>query len=352
MTALLLSFPVRADELADAFGTERAAENLPTDAAEALEGLAVTDADLNDGLARVWDFVRGRMGAALSEALRPAAAVLAVTVLCALGEPLAQGNGRFDYIGLGGSLAVAAAAVTDVQSVASMGWETVDTLCDYSRALLPALTAVAVGAGAITSAGAKYAAAALFTDLLLTAARDIILPLICAYTAVVIAKAALGTGQLSGAAKLLHWGTTKLMKWLVMAFTAYLSLMGLLASGADAAATKAAKAALSTALPVVGRTLADASETLVAGTALLRNAVGAFGLLAVLSAAALPVLRLGLRYLIFKAAAAIAEVISGGRLGGLVDGIGTAYGMLLGLVGAAAVFEYLAIISLMHSVMA
>ena len=286
----------------------------------------------------------------MAEALRPAAAVLAVTLLCSLAEPLAQGGGRFDYIGLGGSLAIAAAAVTDVQSVAALGIDTVDTLCDYSRALLPTLAATAVGAGAVSSAGVKYAAAALLTDVLLNLARDLVVPLICAYTALVIVQAALGTGQLAGAVKLLQWGTGKLMKYLVAAFTAYLALSGLTASGADAAAAKAAKAALSTALPVVGRTLADASETLVAGAALLRNCVGVFGLLAVLAAAALPVLRIGLRYLVYKAAAALAGVAAGGRLGALVDGIGTAYGLFLGLVGAAVVFEYAAIIALMRSV--
>ncbi|MBR1497852.1 MAG: stage III sporulation protein AE [Oscillospiraceae bacterium] len=315
-----------------------------------MDGLSVTEAAPEEGLRRVWDYVSAHAAEALAEALRPAAAVLAVALLCSLAGPMAQGSGNFDYINLGGTLAIAAAAITDVQSVAALGADTVDRLCDYSRVLLPTLTAAAVGAGAVTSAGVKYAAAALFTDLLLTFSRDLILPLICAYVALVTARAALGTGQLTGAVKLLQWGTAKLMKYMVLAFTGYLGMSGLLSAGADAAAAKAAKAALSTALPVVGRTLADASEALVAGAGLLRNAVGAFGLVAVLAAAALPILRIGLRYLLYKAAAAVAGVAAGGRLSALVDGIGTAYGLILGLVGAAVIFEYVSIIALMRSV--
>ena len=332
--------------------TEAAGRDLPAGATEALEGVDVESADLDGGLERIGAFVRENFGRTLKEALVPLGAVLAVTVLCAVAEQfnVSAKDAGFDFVAFGGCLAIAAATVTDLRSAVALGGETVRALGEYSHALLPTLTTAAVLAGATVSAGAKYAAAALLSDVLLTAAESLVLPLICAYVATVAAGAALGTDQLSSAAKLLQWLTKTLMRALVVAFTGYLALTGVLRGAADAAAVKAAKSALSAALPVVGRTIADAADSLVAGAGLARNAVGLFGMLAVLAAVALPVLRLGMRVLLYKAVAAVAAAVSGGRLAKMLEGIGNACSMLLGLVGAAAAFEFLAIISLLQTV--
>lgn len=337
---------------AEELDVEDAGRALPEGAAEALEGLAVGDAELDGGLERIGAFIRERFGGALKEALVPLGAVLAVTVLCAAAQQLdfrAKDLG-FDFVAFGGCLAIAAATVTDLRSAVALGEETVRALGEYSHALLPTLTTAAVMAGATVSAGAKYAAAALLSDVLLTAAESLILPLICAYAATVAAEAALGTDQLASAAKLLQWLIKTLMKALVIAFTGYLTLTGVLKGTADAAVVKAAKSALSAALPVVGRTISDAADSLVAGAGLARNAIGSFGMLAVLAAVALPVLRLGLRVALYKAVAAVAGVVCGGRLAKLLEGVGNACSMLLGLVGAAAAFEFLAVVSLLQTV--
>lgn len=345
----ILAVPCLAVEGLDA---EAAGRDLPAGAAEVLEGVAVEDAELDGGLERIGAFVREHFGGALKEALVPLGAVLAITVLCAVAEQLdfSAKDAGFDFVSFGGCLAIAAATVTDLRSAVALGGETVRALGEYSHALLPTLTTAAVMAGATVSAGAKYAAAALLSDVLLTTAESLILPLICAYVATVAAGAALGTDQLASAAKLLQWLTKTLMKALAAAFTGYLALTGILKGAVDAAAVKAAKSALSAALPVVGRTISDAAESLVAGAGIARNAVGSFGMLAVIAAVALPVLRLGLRVLLYKAVAAVAAAASGGRLKKLLEGIGNACSMLLGLVGAAAAFEFLAILSLLQTV--
>ena len=350
---LLLALPCLAEgeNYSDALGADRAAEGLPPDAAEALGEMPVSGADLDGGLEKIWAFLRWHFHTELSAALRPAAAVAEVAVCCSLGDPLAlREAGRFDYVSFGGCVAAACASVADVRGVVAMGAETLQNLSDYSKVLLPTLTTAAVSAGAVTSAGAKYAAAALFSDVLLTLAQDLVFPLICAYVAAVSVGAALGTGQLSGAARLLHWMTKTFLKALTAVFTGYLALTGVFAGGTDKAAVKAAKAALATVLPVVGAALSDASESLVAGAGLVRNAIGAFGLLAVLAAVSLPVLRLALRYFLFKAVSAVAGAVAGARLGSLVEAVSGAYGLVLGLVGTAAAVQFLSIVSLLLTV--
>ena len=96
--------------------------------------------------------------------------------------------------------------------------------------------------------------------------------------------------------------------------------------------------------------VAGASDTLAAGAGLIRNTVGVFGLGAVLALCAAPFVAIGLRYLLFKAAAAVVGPVAGEKIGSLVEGIGSVYGMLLGLVGTGAVFMFISIISLIRTV--
>ena len=333
----------------EAFGTDAVEQALPEEAREALDGLTATDADLDSGLEKLWAYAREKLNGILKDVLRPAAGVMAVVALCAAADGAAEKRKGFDYVNLCGCLAISAVSVGDVHSLLTLGKETMLSLSDFSKVLLPVLSAASAASGAVTSAPAKYAATMLFLDVLINAANALVFPLVCAYLTAVLADAALD-GGLAGPVKLLRWACRFTLGALVTAFTAYLSLTGVVASSADALTTKAAKTALSAALPVVGGIVSDAAGSLVAGAGMIRSAIGVFGLLAVLAVCLVPFLTLGIRYLVFKAAGALAGVVSGGRLARLIDGIGGACGMILSLVGVEAVFLFISILSLIKAV--
>ena len=346
---LLLCVPCRASELDTELGAAAAEEALPESARDVFGDLTVDSSDPETALGRLAAYLREQLKSAVGEVLRPLAAVTAVTVLCAAARPLLGGSG-FDYTGLCGALAVCAAAAGDLSSVLALGSRTLNELSDFSRALLPTLTAAAAAAGAPGSAAAKYAAGAMFSELMVTAANTLLFPLVCAFVGASAASCAFGGGTLDGAARLTGWAAKTALKALAAAFGIYLGMSGVVTAGADAAAVKAARAALSAALPVVGRTVADASDALVAGAGLLKAQLGVFGMLAALGILALPVLRLGLRCLLFRGAAAVLSAAAGDRIGKLLEAIASAYGLVLGLVGTAAVMLFLSVISLVRTV--
>ena len=134
------------------------------------------------------------------------------------------------------------------------------------------------------------------------------------------------------------------------AFTAWLGITGAVSGAADAVTSRAAKTAISAALPVVGGVISDAASTVVAGAGLLKSAVGAFGLIAAASVCLVPFLTLGLRYLCYKAAAALAAAFADRRVSGLINELGGVFGMVLGVVGAAALMLFISIISVTKAV--
>lgn len=347
---ILLAVPVRAEELSDALGLPDVAAAAPAGAAEVIGAPDVTDAEFGSGLGKLLSFAREKTPEALRETLQPLAAIVAIALLCAAAEGFADGRAGTDAVAFAGCLAVAVIGVEDVRSVLRLGSDTLHTLRDFSRVLLPTLTTAAAAGGQAHAAGATWAAAAMFSDLLISAAETVILPLLCGLAAAAAAAAVLGERRLEGAVQLLQWGARTLLRALALCFTAYLGITHTLGAQADAAAAKTVKAVLTTTLPVVGKLLSDASEALVAGAGLLRSAIGVYGMLITLAAVCFPVLRLAMRWLLFRAAAAVCAGIAGERQSRLIGRLSTIYGLLLGLVGIAAAAEFLSIISLIRTV--
>lgn len=346
---LLLQVGARCADLSEALGVSELENAVPQSAREALGTLDSED-DVQSGLERLFGFAVDKLSEVMEEALRPALATLAVALLCACCTGLNTKSSGLDYVGFGGCLAVSGICFSDIGSVMVVGKKAMDDMLAFSHAMLPTLCISASAAGAAGSSAAKYAAAVMFLDILMSAAANLIFPLISAYAAVMAASACLGSEQLKGAAGMIKSVVRLVLVLLVSAFTIYLSLTSLVASSADVMATKAAKTAISTFVPVVGGIISDAAGSVVAGAGIVRASVGVFGLVAVLAVCLLPFLRLGARYLLFKLSGTLALSCTSDRLSRLIEGAADVYGLILASVGAEAVFLYISVISMAKAV--
>lgn len=294
----------------------------------------------------LWNALRQEFGGAA----RSAAILLVLVILCSLASSFYPDGKAPGYVTLGGVLAIASATVADAGSFLQAGRETLTELQNFSALLLPCLASAAAAGGAVVSAGTKYAAAMLCMNVLLTVCVQAIAPLIEVYLACVIGKAAFESNALSAMANLIKWLCNTCLTFLVVVFTAYLSISGLISATGDMVQTRFAKAAISTALPVVGKMVSDAASTVVAGMGLVRNSIGVFGMIAVVCLCLTPFVSMGIRYLLFKAAAAAATIFPDQRFSGLIDGIGSAFGMMMAMTGTGACMVFLSIISLIQAV--
>ena len=298
---------------------------------------ADTDKSLGALAAELKDSISENMGSALKKAI----AIIAVAMICSMLNVFSEDTPY--YVSLGGCAAIAIISIADVNSFINSSADALNTISVFSKTLLPALCAAGAACGTLGSATAKYAASVLFMDAFVTTAQYVIMPLIYAYLAVHIAAVSMYNKSLASVSKLIKWLCTCLMTLIALAFTVYIGLSSVIASGGDAVASKFTKTAISTALPVVGSIISDAASTVVAGAEALRNSVGVFGMLAVLAICVVPFAVMGINYLAYKAAAAMIQVFRADKLSSLADGIGNAIGMLLGLIGCCAVILFISI---------
>ena len=343
--AVLLARPAQAAE-SDVLvrqGEALELDKLTEAAGEYAPGDAGAQVDLNEGLQSILDTGSAALWGVVRKAVRSGILLLTVVLLCALGDGAYSGTGfgtSLEIVPIVGALAITAVAVTDVSSLIGMGRQALDSMDSFSKVLLPTLAA-ATAAGAV----ARQVATVFFADVLLTLIDRLLLPLVYAYIAACVAHAAVGNEGLKRVAGLLKWGVTSALTTIMLAFVGYLTVSGVIAGSADAVAIKAAKFAVSGMVPVVGGILSDAAETVLAGAGLLKNSVGVFGMLAVLSMCVIPFLQLGVHYLAYKLTAALSATVAEGRVAGLIDNIGGAFGLVLGMTGACALLLLVSMIS-------
>ena len=154
--------------------------------------------------------------------------------------------------------------------------------------------------------------------------------------------------QLRAVAKGINKVTVWLLSGILVVYTSYLMLAGTAAGTADSMSARLTRAAMGT-VPVVGRIIADAAETVLTGAAAVKNAVGIAGLLAVLAICLAPFIRLAVQYLLYKLVSLLAGMVGPPSLVELIDALGGAFGLVLGMAAACGV---MVIVSLMGSVMA
>ena len=328
----------RQEELVDVDGLRRAAEDSG--------GSAEYGASLDDGLESLLDTGTKELRGAVRRAARSGALLLVILMFCAVAESMGElGKGSVKAASLTGTLAVTAVAVADVNSLLGLGRGAIENMTSFANVLLPTVAAITAATGAVTGAAARQLAAALFSDLLANLIGGLLVPLLYGYIAASVAQAALGREELKRMADLLKWAVTTLITIVTISFVSYLTASGVVAGTADAAAVKAAKFAISGAVPVVGGILSDAAETVLASAGVLRGTVGVFGMVTVLGLCLVPLLRLAVHYLAYKLVAALASALGSGSSCTLVDRLSSAFGLVLGMTGASCLLLLITLVS-------
>ncbi len=321
---LLTSVPVRAMDYTAPTVPESGRELMPAQTESFGQGL--------------WEILQDAsrvLTPALAQGAKVCVALVAIVMLCSVLQ-LLPGNSPA-VVELAATLAVALVLLQQSLSMIRLGADTVTQLSEYGRLLWPVLTAAMAAQGGVTTATALYAATAAFDTLLGSLIAHVLIPMVYMYLVLATAGCATGVDRLKKLRDFMKWLATWLLKTLLYIFTGYIGITGVVSGSTDAAALKAAKLAMSGMVPVVGGILSDASEAVLVGAGVMKNAAGIYGLLAVAAVWVTPFVRIGVQYLMLKLTAALCAGFEGKRPGELIESFSGAMGLLLGMTGTMCV---------------
>lgn len=279
---------------------------------------------------------------AITELARVAAVVLLLAA--ARGFSSAVGGTADPILDMAGALTCAGILLTDFTSVLSICRAAFEQISIFSATLQPVLaTALAMGGSATTATTLQVATMFVF-DVVIRLVTTALVPATCAYLAITVMDAATGNAMLGGLANGIKNLTSTVLKLILTLFTAYLAIAGSVSGGIDRMTLKTTQFAVSGVIPVVGGIISDATETMLTGAVMLKNTIGIFGMLCIIALCLSPFLRAGIGYLCYRAGAAVLSPLCSKSLSGLLEGIGTGFGLLLGMLSTCSLLLFLELV--------
>lgn len=97
---------------------------------------------------------------------------------------------------------------------------------------------------------------------------------------------------------------------------------------------KTTKAVVSSAIPVVGKILGDAVDTVLGSGIVLKNAVGLVGVLIIVGICIMPIIKLSILTIVYKLLSTVSQPIADTKIVSLLDQIGDIFKILLAILSS------------------
>lgn len=313
---------------------------------EAVKYMPPETENFGEGLLYVIKRAIGELNPSIKEAAILCVSLVAVIMLITILRTFSTNTNQIAQ--LTGTVAIGLILLGPSGALIHLGIDTIRKISDYEKLFLPVMTAALAAQGGITSSAALYAGTAFFNAVLSGIIVKLFSPLIYFYLVMCIANNAIKDEKLGNIAKFIKWIMTWFLKILMYIFTGYISITGIVSGAADASAVKAAKIAISGAVPVVGSIMSDASEAILVSAGVMKNAAGIFGLLTVLALWIGPFLNIAVQYLLLKAAAAICSTFGEKESVSLIQDFSGAMGLLLAATGVMCLLVIISTVCFMR----
>lgn len=289
-----------------------------------------------------------KINPSISDASRICVSIIIVMILLSVLQDFKGITGT--TVKLAGAICVCLILLLPSNAFLELGIETIETTGEYGKLLIPVMTAALAAEGGGVTATALYTATMVFNTILTTGITKVIIPLLYGYIVLCIATAVLGETHLGNLKSFFKWLITWILKATIYLFTGYVGITGVISGTTDAAALKATKMALSGVVPVVGSMISDASETILVGAGVVKNGVGVYGLLAVISILISPFVKIGVQYLFLKLTAGACGVFGCKNAVGLVKDFCGVLGFVLAAIGTMSLLMLVSIVCYLKGV--
>ena len=214
--------------------------------------------------------------------------------------------------------------------------DTTTNLVAFMQMLIPLLITLMMYTGSITTSSMSEPIILFMINFLGNIIQSIIIPLVLVFTSLVIISKISDKVQIDKLSKFLKSGIVGFLGIILTIFVGVVSLEGSLTSSVDGITAKTAKSIVSSAVPVVGKVLGDAVDSVLGCGIILKNAVGIVGVIIVIGICIMPIIKLSVLTLAYKLLACVVQPVADGKIVSLLDQIGDIFKLLLAILCSIA----------------
>lgn len=242
-------------------------------------------------------------------------------------------SGTAVKLAVNGALAVMAAA--SFGGIVRMAQGTIESMQILASVAMPALYAMMAASGQVVSATALQPLILAGVNVACHLFRTILLPLTVMAGVLFLVDSISDRFKLKNLAKLLKTIAVWITGAVTLVFTVAVNIQKVSGSAVDAAAVKTAKFAIGTFVPVAGKNMSDAAETILACTHAVRNAAGVVTVIALGILFAVPFVKIVVIMLIYRLTAAFGAPLGDENICGALEDAAGCMSVMIGIMGAS-----------------
>lgn len=215
--------------------------------------------------------------------------------------------------------------------------ETCNNLVGFMNILTPLIISLMIYTGSIVSSGILEPIILFLINFIGNIIEGLIIPVVLVFTSLIVISKISDNIQIEKLSKFLKSSVIWFFGIILTIFVGIISLEGTLSSSVDGITAKTTKALVSSAIPVVGKILGDAVDTVLGCGIILKNAVGIIGVIIVIGICIIPIIKLGILTMAYKLMAGICEPIADKNITSLLEQIGDVYQIFLAILCSISV---------------
>jgi|GEM_PF-1332392 len=224
-----------------------------------------------------------------------------------------------------------------------IGKEAINNMVSFMQALLPMLLTLLVSLGGVTASAVFHPVVLMAVSAVSTLIKDILIPVIFFSAVLTIVNNITNSFQLTRLSGLLKESCIAILGFLLSVFLGIMIIQGAAAAVVDGVSVRTAKFATKNFVPVVGGIFADAIDAIISCSLLLKNAIGAVGVIIVFIVCAFPVLKILSVIFIYKLAAALIQPIGDEQIVNSLNDLANSLIMLFVTVSSVAMMFFIAV---------
>jgi len=240
-------------------------------------------------------------------------------------------------------IVVVSIMIVSFSSAMKLGMDIIDKMVGFMYSTVPILITLLVSGGNITSGGIFQPLLIMAVEVTATIIKTAFIPIILLSTVLTIVNNISEKVQISKLADFLKKITGVALGLILTAFIAVISVQGSLGAVIDGVASKTAKYAIGAFIPVVGGYLADAADTVIGCTLLIKNAAGAAVMVGIIGICIIPLIKIAALVVLYKATCVLIQPISEKRITDCITGISDSLVYILGIVAAVAFMFFMSV---------
>ena len=275
-----------------------------------------------------------RFRSALTEPLRMLGKLIAICTFCVIVSSVTQDSALTKLYETASILVMICVIYDLLYDAISSVSSSLDDMKTFMVGYIPIFSSLLASGANISSAAGYYSVMFVLCEVIAFISSAVLLPLM----SLMLSLSIIGSTGLDIDTSSVCQSVGNAVKWLLSAlmtiFTGIISIKGIIGSSTDGIASKTARFAASSFIPLVGGAVSEAYSTIYGSLGVIKSGVGVLGIVAVAVVALRPIILIIALKAALSAAGIVSKLFGQNTTAGFLSGINSILSMCLGIITA------------------